>query len=113
MLSVVHLRQLEGLPPAELQYPEAAYELTSLALHPHPDYLPDPDNWRPRWLQPIDVCEQFHGVSDAQAAEILEGFVNMIVAGQLSPDSDYRSAWKQLLWETIEHMTTGHPRGNA
>lgn len=111
LISLAHLRDSEGVPPATRNYPEAAYELCSLALNP--DYVPDPDDFKQRGLLPYDLVEQFHGVDDNKAAMLVESLVDWCVAGKLSPDSDYARTWKALLWNSIEHLTTGHPVGQA
>lgn len=111
MVALVHLRDVEGTKPAVRSYPDAELELLSIALNP--DKPVDVDGGRIYYLTPPDVAEQFHGVSDAQAIEMLERFVDLIVAGQLAPDSDFRATWKRYVWGTVEHITTGHPRGSA
>lgn len=111
-VSLVHLRPLEGAPPAALSYPDAEYEITSIALDPA--HEPDVDgNAGLRFLMPVDVSEQFHGCTDAQAVQLLDLFIRTIVDGRLAPDSDFRSQWKRSLWATLEHITTGHVEGSA
>lgn len=112
LVSVVHLRPVEGMPDAKKHYPESEHELLSVALAP--DYVPDPDAPADfRHMTPVDFAHQFHGVTDEQARDMLDRFVDLVVAGRLSPDTDYARAWKDLLWGTIEHFTTGHPQGSA
>jgi len=114
MVDLIHLRPIEGVPPASKSYAEAEYELISIALNPAHDAALDPDDASTfRHLRPIDFAHQFHGVDDASAIDLLDRLVDLVVAGRLSPDSDYARAWKQLLWGSIEHLTTGHPVGNA
>lgn len=106
LVSIIHLRDIPNVKEAKKKYPEAEYELMVAALDPqHPIDL---DN--PRWifLQPVDLVEQFHGVDDAVAVHIIELLVDRVVAGVLSPDSDYRRAWQELLRSTVEHYTEGH-----
>jgi hypothetical protein len=111
-VGLVHLRAVEGLPPAHFDYPEAEYELNTIALDPQ-KCPPDVDAFRLPLMMPLDVHEQFHGVTDEQAVAMIERSVEMIVAGELAPDSDFRATWKRYVWGTIEHLTTGHPRGSA
>lgn len=100
-LSLVHLRPVEGLPPANFQYPGAQHELVCIAM--------DPDEGNPldkvergetvKHLVPIDFVLQFHGLDDATALRAAEKCVELVVAGILSPDRDYRRRWVQLLEE--------------
>jgi len=112
-LSLLHLRPLKGESrPAFKQYPDAEYEVLSVALDP--DYPPNPDDAKTfRALHPIDFALQFHGIGDVNAISMIEKFVELVVAGRLSPDTDYRSRWQELIWGSVEHLTTGHPVGSA
>lgn len=110
-VQLVHLRPLEGAPPPSLQYPGAGYELLTIALDPELD--PDVNGGPLRCLTPVDVCEQFHGCTDEEAAQLLDLFIRSIVDGHLSPDSDCRAQWKRSIWATLEHITTGHPVASA
>lgn len=112
VLGLVHLRPVEGVPDALKHYPDAEYELHSVALAP--DYKPDPD--RPAEFQrltPIDFAHQFHGVTDEQARDMLERFVDLVMVGRIAPDTDYARRWRAFIDGTVEHLTTGHPVGNA
>lgn len=106
-MSVVHLRDIPGVPPAHKKYPEAEYELLIAALDPNKG--PDPDHPENgfAFLHPIDVVEQFHGISDRDATRLLESAVRAIVAGTISPDSDYRSVWRDSVKGTVEHYRSG------
>jgi hypothetical protein len=112
-VSVVHLRDLPGVRPAHKRYPEAEYEFMIIAFDP--ETPPDPDNRGgdgARFLTPIDVVEQFHGVDDQQAAELCDRAVATILAGRMSPDQDFRSAWRVLIRNSVEHAAlSGHPVG--
>ena len=116
MLSIVHLRDLPGVPPAQKRYPEAEYEFMIVSLNPEKG-VPDIDElertgtWgdpeKPPFLTPIDVTEQFHGITDAQAHEIAEKAVNAILDGWISPDQDFRSSWSRVIASTIDHYRRG------
>lgn len=112
-VSVVHLRDLPGVPPAKRRYPDAEYEFMIVAFDP--ETPPDPDNRGgdgAKILTPIDVVEQFHGVTDEQAAGMCSRAVELILAGVTSPDQDYRAWWKACIAETVEHTVLGgHPVG--
>jgi hypothetical protein len=112
LLGLVHLRPVEGAPEAKKQYPDAEYELLSAALSPDCD--PDPDSPKGlHWLSPLDFAHQFHGVTDAQAIDMLERFVDLVMGGRLAPDTDYSRRWRAFIDGTVEHLTTGHPVGHA
>lgn len=115
VVSVVHLRDIEGSRPATKLYPEAEYEFQIIALHPD-DPVPDPgeitsgkNNYS--FLTPLNVVHQFHGLNDAQAKELCEKAVEAIVKIGISPDSDYRRHWFELINNTVQHMALGgHPK---
>jgi hypothetical protein len=94
------------VPPANKKYPKAEYELVIAAIDPD-TCPPDRDEFIPAYLHPIDVVEQFDGVSDRDAVRIVEAAVNAIVAGQISPDQDYRRIWRELLEGTVAHFKAG------
>jgi hypothetical protein len=111
IVSVVHLRAGDHLPPATLDYDGAEYEFTIFTVDP--DESPDPDPEITyiegvRFLSPPDVVEQFHGVADGDAARIAHVAVQAIVAGDISPDSDHRPRWKVLLDATVKAFQAGH-----
>lgn len=102
-----HLRDIEGLPTAKKRYPEAEFEFLIFTVDPvaHPE--PDPEKPRYRALEPLDVVEQFHGVSDRDAARICAAAVRAIVNGLLSPDQDARRDWRASIEKTVEHFKSG------
>lgn len=111
LVSVVHLRDIPGVPSANKRYPEAEYEFLIYAINPEfcPDPVPDDPAGYPH-LIPFDVIEQFHGITDQDVTRLCEGAVYAILAGQVSPDQDYRSIWKALIAETVRHFAEGrHP----
>jgi len=111
-VSLVHLRPLDGLPPAIKQYPDAEYELVSAALDPDREVNPDQlGSLVP--LDPLDFVHHFHGMNDAQAVKLLELLVDAVIRGVLSPDSDWRTRWRRLIWGSVDHVTGGHPQGSA
>jgi hypothetical protein len=109
-IMAVALRDVEGLAPANKSYPEAEFEIMIFALNPERP-LPDPRVWPEPGdlsvLEPEDVAVQFDGVTDAQAAEILELCARACTAGYLVPDSDYRTAWKDSIAATVSHYAEG------
>lgn len=112
MLSIISLADIPGVSPATKHYPEATHEIVVFALDPDVE-LPDPDNakdFRPAFLTPANLVEQIHGVTDEQATGIAERLGRAFVDGIASPDTDYRSHTQQLLRNTVEHFTVGHPK---
>lgn len=108
LVGTTGLRDLPGVKPAVKQYPEAEYEFIIFSIDPQACPNPEPDDPKgyPH-LTPIDVVEHFHGVSDHDAARICMSAVHAIVNGVLSPDQDYRSAWKASLEATVQHFRSG------
>lgn len=112
-LNIISLKDLPGVPPAKKHYPEAEYEFMILAIDPERCPTPDPDRiiveGYPH-LTPIDVIEQFHGISEMDCRRLAEGAIRAILSGQVSPDQDYRSIWKTLIAGTVQHFAEGrHP----
>jgi hypothetical protein len=110
VISLISLRETAGLPPAKRHYPEAEYEFMILAIDPERCPKPDPDRILIEgfpWLSPIDVIEQFHGISEVDCRRLAEGAIQMILSGRISPDQDYRSAWKQMIAGTVQHLIDG------
>jgi hypothetical protein len=122
-IGVVHLRDIDDVPPANLAYPEAEYELMIVSFNPEagePDI--DKADRAERWakegesmyLSPPDCARHFHldptldqGTRDLQAAEICDLVVKAIVNKGMSPDSDYRSAWHEVIDTTAQHYREG------
>lgn len=107
-VSVVHLRPIPGVREAHLDYPDAEYELMVIACDPtyHPS-IEKADAGELHWLTPLNVREQFHGLTDAQAAQIAEGAAKAIITGLLPAEPDdspgAREAWHDTIQATVEH----------
>jgi hypothetical protein len=102
MLSIIHLRSLPDGPEAVKTYPEATHEFSILSLDDAGGHDPkDTSGWLP--LQPPDVCEQFHGLTDEQGVCMLRTFVQAICDGKISPDSDHRRFWHILIQQAMRH----------
>jgi hypothetical protein len=110
MVSAVHLRDIDGVKAAEKLFPDAAYEFSILALEPNQP-LPDIDGSEahpPSVLRPADLMHQVAGgVTDEQMTLVLEDQVRVITMGMLSPDSDFRETWKQVLDAAAAHYRAG------
>ena len=110
-LSCVHLRPIEGVRPAVLNLPGASHELLIVAIDPawNP---PDEDDFGfsrggVPFLSPIDVAQQFRVNGDRQAQELARLCVLAICRGHMSPDQDYRAAWKDTIEATADHLRRG------
>lgn len=110
MLSCIHLRPVEGQPPAKLQYPGATHEVMLVALNP--EHNPNPDN-RQSWqiLTPVNAAVQFTSASDDDAAVLLDLVAQALVDGILPAEpsdfiggSDY---WITTVRRTAAHRTGG------
>lgn len=98
-LSLTHLRPVAGVAAAQLQYPQAAYELVSATIAPGvEDPVEVTDSGKGcAYLLPLDFVIQFHGLDDAGALKATELCVEDVVRGLLSPDSFFKRAWKNAL----------------
>lgn len=115
VVSVVSLRDIDGIPVARKSYPEATHEFVIASLSPD-DPVPMPDDPAPKYcyLTPIDVVHQFHGLDDGQAKDLCAAAIKAIVIAGISPDQDFRAFWKNLLTNTIQHIALGgHPKAKA
>lgn len=113
-ISVIHLRDMEGVKPAIRQYPEAEYELIVIALDPGPDRNNhveyDPDGSEPtKLLMPPNHVIQFHGLSDEQAAELGDRLAMAVCRGLLNPDTDHRRAWTKAVQQLVERYSARLP----
>jgi hypothetical protein len=110
-ISVIHLRPIEGVPPAKKRFPEAEYEI--ICLSQDPDHAPDPDNpiGTIRRLDPVDWIVQFGDVkNDQQAVQVVIAAVKLIMTGRVSPDSDFTHIWEHTIPATAKHIGEGgHP----
>lgn len=113
LLYAVSLQDVEGLQPANRQYPEAEFSIEIWSLRP-PDgqrtglrrSIGDVESGKAKsfaFLTPCDGVYQFHGVSAADVNDILSKVVRMIVDGHASPDSDWRSWWRVCIENTVRH----------
>ncbi len=108
-VTLVHLRPIEGTPPAHKKYPEAEFEFMIYGLDPGQP-LPDVDAWGAAsmpLLRNPEVVEQFHGLDDTKARRLLMITVKAIVHGKASPDSDWRSDWARTIPGTVKHLKSG------
>lgn len=110
-VAMISLADMEGVPPAHKKYPEAEFEFLIASINPEDCPAPSPDETGHfPFLTPMDVVEQFHGVSARDAVRICEGAIQAIVNGRISPDQDFRPMWTRLITGTVQHYREGgHP----
>jgi hypothetical protein len=93
---MVHLRDVEGIMAANKSRPDVTHELLIVALSPEAQ-LPKVDGPEfpvAHMLTPVDVAEQVTLPDDGVASILVDEAVKAIVEGQLSPDQDFRTAWR-------------------
>lgn len=104
LLSGCSLREFPGVPPATITVPGATHEVAIWSIDPNHRIdieLFRLGTWRggkPRpLLQPPDLVHQLTLGPDELAEMLLELMVRMMMAGEMSPDSDHRARWEQVL----------------
>lgn len=111
-LAIVHLRQLDGQSkPPTITVPGATHEFLIASLDPNVP-LPDLDalgrgEATLSFLRPIDVIQQFTVRDDAEAHRLGDLAVRAIADGVISPDQDFRSAWRAAINDTAAHLRAG------
>lgn len=109
-ISLIHLRPVEGYPPAKV-LPGMTHEIVTLAIDPERCPVPDPKDWAAGYphLLPIDVEQQFQAPDDATAVALFEWLCEEVSRGQLSPDQDYRRFWAAQIQAWLERRKAGAP----
>lgn len=97
--SLVHLRDIPGTKPAVITVDGASHELTMWSLDPQYEDQIDPQDTSTlkHVLTPIDMAEQFVSPSDQRALEVVRFAIQKCVDGELIPDTDFRSEWREFL----------------
>ena len=121
-IAVVHLREVEGAPPAKIFLPGATHEfvfasLDTFANGRDPEAKP-PNPVKPgaQILTPPDYVGQFAGLTDEQAAKVLKIVAMAICSGVAPvPDGLTRTWWANALQNTVSHTLNGFcaPGGRA
>lgn len=117
-VTVIHLRDIPGVPPATVRVPGATHEIGILTLdpaYPLPDAQGNPQGHPMRILQPADMIYQFKATDDA-AREIGSLAALAICNGRMTPDGSpmMREAWRHSIDITLAHYASGRhvPGGN-
>lgn len=118
VLVIVHLRDAEGYPPANLHFEGATHELAVMALDPGDGKSPTihaPETLAAGglravggFLEPVDVCHQFTATDD-EMTELAELCARSCVDGLLNPSTDdarelLREHWLSACVKTLAHM---------
>ncbi|MDE2100445.1 MAG: hypothetical protein KGL39_24550 [Patescibacteria group bacterium] len=82
LISLIHLRDIEGVKKANFQRPGMTHELLIAALNPEKklDVL-DPETWS--FLTPLNLVEQFKMHDDASALALFEHCIDNVLEGRL------------------------------
>jgi hypothetical protein len=95
---LAHLRPLEGVVPPTIYLADATHEIDIFALDPDKPRQSLMEGTVPfgtACMQPANFGAQFIA-TDEDAAKKVRGNVEQILAGQLSPDSDYANVWGEI-----------------
>ncbi len=108
LLSIIHLRPIEGVRPAVISVPKATHEVLLLAADPttNPTAM-DPDSWQ--FLFPHNVSEQIELPDDVTAVMLLEDCARAVVDGILPAEPALAGAVEP--WRTVLIKTAAHARG--
>lgn len=117
-LSLAHLRQLEGMPPVELEFPEATHELLLRAVDSSERV---PDRRRPqefRTMSPVNMLVQFSSDSDEQAGDVLRHVAQALVDKDLPVEpvtvlNSYQFWIDKVRWFADHVRTTGCKGGRG
>jgi hypothetical protein len=99
LLTLIHLREIPGAPPAELLKPGATHQITLLSIDPDFNYQLNPQDFNTlrHLLSPADYEKQVILPDDKQAREVVSTAVEKCVNGELIPDPDGRPQWEEFL----------------
>jgi len=108
VFGMVSLADIEGIPPAKKHFPDATHEIMIISCDPKFKLDPDVILDKPWMLQPFDVVQHFKVPSDDDAKKLAEECIKAIRDGHMSPDQDFRSAWKKVITNTADHFYGKH-----
>jgi len=101
IISVIHLRPGPGCPPATIVLADATHEIAVYALDPAAGRQQMLDTGLFKILHPVNFVAQMKEESDAAALERAQAAVDLIVAGWLSPDTDFTRDWITLFGDNM------------
>lgn len=96
LVSLVHMREAEGLPMPALHHKDSTHEVQVCALDPA--HKPDPEDVTTiRMLTPPNLAYQLRTLDDRIAKDVFQQFAEQIDLGNLNPDSDQRRVMELAL----------------
>ena len=104
------LKDIPGVRPAHKHYSDAEWEIGILSVEPETSIDLSNPKGSIKFLDPADLCKQFHGVTGQHVKDMAARMVELIVKHGWSPDSDNRGTWEVLIDRTVEHTRAGCPR---
>jgi hypothetical protein len=116
ILSLIHLRPIEGVKPPVIHLKGATHEMMLWALDPQADRRPLMDGTAIRmpFLSPANFAAQLTARTDEDACIRVRNAVQRIADGKLSPDTDYLRLWIRLFGDNmIKRATPIVGRSNA
>ena len=97
VVTAISLADVPGVPPANKDTPDMTHEILIISVNPDvyldPDVVPT-EQWM---MAPVDLVKQVSLPSDDEAKYVLKRIINQIASGRMSPDQDYRNAWKSVI----------------
>lgn len=94
---LMHLRPMPGMPAPKLYREDATHELIIFALDPAKPRAPTVEGRDGAYrLEPANFAAQLLETSDEAARTRVEGAIDLIIAGELNPDTDAMRQWVAL-----------------
>jgi len=110
LMSLIHLRPVEGFPPAHVS-PGATHELLVQVIDPERCPEPDPAAGERGYplLTPPDLVHQFAASGDEEARALFAWLGEEVAQQRLSPDSDFRAIWRTRvrIWLVRQDQRSG------
>lgn len=100
MVSLIHLRPELDLEAPAVHIEGATHELMSIAMNPNfPDVTHESlkENPQPHFLAPLDIVLQFTASDDEVAVGAVQGMLDRVEKGELTPCMDSIDVWGSTL----------------
>lgn len=103
LFQLIHLREIDGMKPAVITLPDATHELYVWAIDPSKPVGSDAkEDAQLALLQPLNQLVQFIAPSDEAAKRRCLDAVLAVIAGRLSCDDDFRTAFETFIRRPFE-----------
>ena len=106
LLSIIHLRPIEGVKPAVVNVPGATHEILMVALDPGKNPKPE-DSYSWSFLRPTNLMEQVQLPDDESAVDLLHDCVVAVLDGRLWAEpmlSGQVEPWRTVLVKAAAHI---------